>query len=136
MLRSKKRIMKTLAFLVTAGTLAASSAVPASAEAGAFRNGVRRGINYLCYVETDVFWNVDWRHNITESSAYQFTRGINVSAGGVHRIETHPLEHVWDAITESTAGLSYKGFGFGWVHAIRDRIHLFNHDYMRVEYNI
>lgn len=134
MKKINKTIFQCLSLTATVGTLVTSLAIPASAQT--YYNGISRGLNYVSYVETDVYWDVDWRNNITDSRAYQYTRGYNVNEGGVYKVEYGPLEHVWDAITEATLGLSYKGVGIGWVNSIRDRIHVANWDNMWVEWDI
>ena len=131
----KKSIMKFSALIATAGTLVTSFAVPASAQL--YSNGIRRGINYLCAVNTDVFWNVDSRNNITSSTAYQYASGLNCKEGGWYHIYQDPMEHIIDALAQGYVGFTAKGVGVGYnIITIKDRIHLANWNNLWVEWNV
>ncbi|MDE6678370.1 MAG: hypothetical protein K2K02_04950 [Ruminococcus sp.] len=102
---------KITAFLASIA-MCATAMVPTlnTSAADTYSNGFYRGVRYVSYVETDFYWYVDNRYNITDSSAYQWCEGLQAVCGGATRIYTNPLEHdyaVSSKVAFGVGALSY-----------------------------
>lgn len=107
--------------------LAGSTALNADAAKQYYSNGVYRGTKYISYVETDIYWTVD-HAIITDSTAYQWTSGILMSADGCDMIADGLAYQDWSCRASITFGIGSK---FSYTVPYNDKVEISNLGSMR-----
>lgn len=125
---------RIISFCSVISILSTVTATNASATSYHYQGSIKRGTDKVASVKTTFNWQVD-DYDITNSNAYQVSKGIMVGGKGTHRTYAGGIEHDWTAISECVIGVTIKGFKLGYTITYEDKVELFNSGNLYVKWD-
>ncbi len=99
-MKKLKNIIATLSAVATLAIIPTTSAFAAY-----YSTSFYRGNRYVSYCQTDFYWEVDSKYNISSSSASQWVSGFAMHTGKTTRIYTGKIEHDWCTTCQQKFGI-------------------------------